>query len=90
MRITVFVMTMALIRMKYGCKGISFIRQDMVFLVIDERLRKDLTLNRTRWIITQSKCFKGKGIKKITTSVRASVYLVLTSQVQAISSIVDY
>ena len=90
MRITVFVMTMALIRMKYGCKGISFIRQDMVFLVIDERLRKDLTLNLTRWIITQSKGFKGKGIKKITKSVRASVYLVLTSQVQAISSIVGY
>ena len=44
--------------------------------------------NLTRWIITQSKDFTKKGIKKISRSVRAYVYLVLTSQVQASSSIV--
>ena len=44
--------------------------------------------NLTRWIITQSKGFTRKGIEKINRSVRAYVYLVLTSQVQARSSIV--
>ena len=44
--------------------------------------------NLTRWIITQSRGFKRKGIEKISRSVRAYVYLVLTSQVQARSRIV--
>ena len=44
--------------------------------------------NLTRWIITQSKGFTRKGIEKISRLVRAYVYLVLTSQVQARSSIV--
>ena len=44
--------------------------------------------NLTRWIITQSKGFTRKGIEKISRSVRAYVYLVLTSQVQARSSTV--
>ena len=43
--------------------------------------------NLTRWI-TQSKGFTKKGIKKISGSVRAYVYLVLISQVQARSSLV--
>ena len=43
--------------------------------------------NLTRWIITQSKDFTRKGIEKISRSVRAYVYLVLASQVQARSSI---
>ena len=37
--------------------------------------------NLTRWIITQSKGFTKKSIKKISRPVRAYVYLVLTSQV---------
>ena len=37
--------------------------------------------------ITQSKDFTRKGIEKISRSVRAYVYLVLTSQVQARSSV---
>ena len=44
--------------------------------------------NLTRWIITQSKGFTKKGIEKISRSLRAYVYLILTSQVQARSSIV--
>ena len=44
--------------------------------------------NLTRWIIAQSKGFTRKGIEKTSRSVRAYVYLVLTSQVQARSSIV--
>ena len=44
--------------------------------------------NLTRWIITQSKGFTRKGIEKISRSVRTYVYLVLTSQVPARSSIV--
>ena len=41
-----------------------------------------------RWIIIQSKGFTRKGIEKKSRSVRAYVYLVLTSQVKARSSIV--
>ena len=44
--------------------------------------------NLTRWIITQSKGFTKKGIEQISRSVRAYVYLVLTSQAQERSSIV--
>ena len=44
--------------------------------------------NLTRWIITQSKGFTKKGIEKISRSVRAYVYLVLTSEIQVRSSIV--
>ena len=44
--------------------------------------------NLTRWIISQPKGFTRKDIEKIGRSVRAYVYLVLTSQVQARSSIV--
>ena len=44
--------------------------------------------NITQWIIAQSKGFTKKGIEKISCSVMAYVYLVLTSQVQARSSIV--
>ena len=44
--------------------------------------------NRTQWIVTQSQGFKKKDIKETSRSVRAYVYLVLTSQVQARSSIV--
>ena len=42
----------------------------------------------TRWNITQSKGFTKNGIKKISRSVTAYVYLVLTSLVQTRSSIV--
>ena len=44
--------------------------------------------NLTRCIITQSKGFTKKGIEKISRSVRAYFYLVLTSQIQARSSMV--
>ena len=44
--------------------------------------------NLTRCIITQSKGFTKKNIEKISRSVRAYFYLVLTSQIQARSSMV--
>ena len=44
--------------------------------------------NLIRWIITHSKGFTRKGIKQISRSVMADAYLLLTSQVQARSSIV--
>ena len=44
--------------------------------------------NLTRWIITQFEGFTRKGIEKISRSMKAYIYLVLTSQVKAISSIV--
>ena len=39
-RITVFVMIMVLMPMKYGCLGIGFTRQNMAFLVMEERRQK--------------------------------------------------
>ena len=44
--------------------------------------------NLMRWIITQSKDFTRKDIEQISRSVRAYVYLILTSEVQTRSSIV--
>ena len=44
--------------------------------------------NLTQWVITQSKGVTRKVIEKISRSVRAYIYLVLTSQVQARLSIV--
>ena len=44
--------------------------------------------NLTGWIITQPKGFTRKGIRKISRSVRAYIYLVFTSYVQARSRIV--
>ena len=85
--ITVSVITMALMQMNHGCIGIDFIRQ-IIFgdkVKVKESSPPD---NLTRWIITRSKGFARKGIEKINRSVRAYVYLVLTSQVQASSSIV--
>ena len=43
--------------------------------------------NLTRWITTQSKGFTTKGIEKISRSVMVYVYLVLSSQVKARSTI---
>ena len=50
--------------------------------------KKSPSDNLTQWIIKQSKGFTRKGIEQISRSVRAYIYLVLTSQVQARSSIV--
>ena len=41
-RITVFAMIMALMQMKHGYMWIGFIRQNMVFLVMEERPQKGL------------------------------------------------
>ena len=46
------------------------------------------TDNLTRWIILQSKGFTRNGIEQISRFVRAYVYLVLTSQIEARSSVV--
>ena len=85
--ITVSVITMALMQMNHGCIGIDFIRQ----IIFGDKVKAKESSppdNLTRWIITRSKGFARKGIEKINRSVRAYVYLVLTSQVQASSSIV--
>ena len=44
--------------------------------------------NLTRWIIARSRGFTSEGTEKISRSVREYVYIVLTSQFQARSSIV--
>ena len=84
--ITVSVMTMALMQMKHGCMGIGFTQRIMVFSVTKQRVQKGLhqiTLHEGSLHIAQSKGFARKGIEQISRSVRAYVYLVLTSQVKA-------
>ena len=70
------------------CRGLFYTTGHVIFgheVKVTERSPPD---NLTRWIIAQSKGFTKKGIDKISRSVRAYVYLVLTSQVQARSNIV--
>ena len=84
--IAVSVFSMVLIQMKHGCMETGFIRQTFGHEVkATERSQPD---NPTRWIITQPKGLTRKGIEKINRSVMAYVYLVLSSQVQARSTIV--
>ena len=84
--IAVSVFSMVLIQMKHGCMETSFIRQIFGHEVkATERSPPD---NLTRWIIKQHKGLTRKGIEKINRSVMAYVYLVLSSQVQARSTIV--
>ena len=72
--------------MKHGCMETGFIRQIFGHEVkATERSPPD---NLTRWIIKQHKGLTRKGIEKINRSVMAYVYLVLSSQVQARSTIV--
>ena len=85
--ITVFVMTMVLMRMKHGCMGLFFMADYGIFgheVKATERSPPD---SLTRWIITRSRGFARKGIEKISRFVRVYVYLVFTSQVQARSNI---
>ena len=74
---------MVLVQMKHGGMGIGFTRKNLVFWVMEKGLH-----NLRRWIITQSKGFMRKDIEKGSRSVWGHVYLVLTSHVQARSSIV--
>ena len=61
----------------------GFVKQIMLFLVMKKRQQKDL-----HQTTLQSKGSTRKGIKKINISVRGYVYLVLTFQVWARSSII--
>ena len=71
-RIAVFVMIMVLVRMRYGSMKIDFIRQYIAFFGDDEKAtQRSPAYNLTKWIITQSKDFMGKGIGKVSRSVRA-------------------
>ena len=81
--VTVFVMTMTVIQMKHGCMGLVLFGHEV------KATERSLPDNLRRWIITRSRGFTRKGIEKISRSVRAYVYLVLTSQVQARSSMVS-
>ena len=88
--ITASVMTMVLMQTKDGCMGIGFIRLGYGIFGHEVRATKrSPPYSLTRWIITQSKGFTKKGIEKISRSMMAYVYLVLTSQVQARTSIAD-
>lgn len=51
-------------------------------------LERSLSGNLTGWMFTQSKGLTRKGFEEVRKSMRAYVYLVLTSQVQVRSSIV--
>ena len=67
---------------------IGSIQQIMQFLHEVKAAERSPPDYSTRWIITQSKGFAKKEFEKISRSVRAYVFLVLTSQVQTRSSIV--
>ena len=57
---------------KHGSMGIGFMRQNIVFLVMEKRPQKRSPLHSlTRSIITQSKLFARKSIEKISRPVRA-------------------
>ena len=87
--ITVSVITMVLMQMKYGCMETGFIRQIMLSLVMKQRQQNDLhqtTLHDGS--LHSQKVLQKIGIEKISRSVRAYIYLVFTSQIQARSTIV--
>ena len=67
---------------------IGSIQQIMLFFHEVKATERSPPDYSTRWIITQSKGFAKKEFEKISRSVRAYVFLVLTSQAQASSSIV--
>ena len=67
---------------------IGSIQQIMLFFHEAKATERSPPDYSTRWIITQSKGFAKKEFEKISRSVRAYVFLVLTSQAQASSSIV--
>ena len=87
--ITVHVINMVLMLMKYQCMGIGFIQQIMLSLFMKKNTQKDLhqtTLHDGS--LHRQKVLQKKDIEKIRRSVRAYVYLVRSSQVPARSTVV--
>ena len=87
--ITVHVINMVLMLMKYQCMGIGFIQQIMFSLFMKKNTQKDLhqtTLHDGS--LHRQKVLQKKDIEKISRSVRAYVYLVRFSQVPARSTVV--
>ena len=87
--ITVHVINMVLMLMKYQCMEIGFIQQIMLSLFMKKNTQKDLhqtTLHDGS--LHRQKVLQKKDIEKIRRSVRAYVYLVHSSQVPARSTVV--
>ena len=87
--ITVHVINMVLMLMKYQCMGTGFIQQIMLSLFMNKNTQKDLhqtTLHDGS--LHRQKVLQKKDIEKIRRSVRAYVYLVHSSQVPARSTVV--
>ena len=87
--ITVHVINMVLMLMKYQCMEIGFIQQIMLSLFMKKNTQKDLhqtTLHDGS--LHRQKVLQKKDIEKISRSVRAYVYLVRFSQVPARSTVV--
>ena len=87
--ITVHVINMVLMLMKYQCMGIGFIQQIMFSLFMKKNTQKDLhqtTLHDGS--LHRQKVLQKKDIEKIRRSARAYVYLVRSSQVPARSTVV--
>ena len=81
--ITASAMTMALMQNETWMYGDWFYTIDYaIFGHEGKATERSPPDNLTRWIITHSNGFTKKEIQKISRSVRAYVYLVLTSQVQ--------
>ena len=82
-------MISVLVRMKYGRMGIGFTQQkNDNFFDGGKATQRSLPDNLTQRIISKSRDFTGKGIGKVSRSVQAYVYSVLTSQGKARLSIV--
>ena len=87
--ITVHVINMVLMLMKYQCMGIGFMQQIMFSLFMKKNTQKDLhqtTLHDGS--LHRQKVLQKKDIEKISRSVRAYLYLVRFSQVPARSTVV--
>ena len=87
--ITVHVINMVLMLMKYQCMGIGFMQQIMFSLFMKKNTQKDLhqtTLHDGS--LHRQKVLQKKDIEKIRRSARAYVYLVRSSQVPARSTVV--
>lgn len=86
--ISVFVIIIVLIQMKHG----NWFNTTVCSASLDVTKTKARSAsdNFMLWLITQSKGRTRKCIGKVSNLIRANVYLVLTSQIQARSSIVGY
>ena len=82
------VMIVALTQVKHGSMVIVYTTSYAIFTTNSKATKRSPPDNLGRLVITRSRGLTRKGIEKISRFVRVYVYLVLTPQVEARSSIV--